>query len=494
MDNESLAFKSVTEQARLIESREISPVDLVRLYLERIERWDHVLHSWITVCGEQALEKAKKAEADIAAGNYRGPLHGIPYGVKDQIMTKGVPTTMASIIEKDFGSDEDATVVARLEAAGAILLGKNNLHEFGKGSSVRFHFGEPRNPWNLAFEPSHSSSGSGIATAAGLCSASIGEDTGGSIRGPAWANGVVGIRPTYGRVSRHGGIMYAWTQDTIAPMTRTVEDNAIFMRVIAGNDPRDPLSSLRPVPDYSESLRLGLKGLKLGLVREMSVGQELHPEVERSLADAIEVLRSLGAKIEEVSLPKTKFAVPLAFLTSDAESASVFVEKWLRKDWDKFDVGTRTRMAAAAMVPASVYSRAMRGRALVRREILDALKTYDALLTLMNFVPPLPLEASREKIESEDDVATRMFKSRRICTYPFSVANVPAISVPSGFTEEGVPMSFQIAAKPFDEETVYRVAHAYESATPWHKRHPDLEKTVGAALSGSEAPAAREQP
>lgn len=485
MDSETLAFMSVSGQARLIESKEISPVDLVRLYLERIEKWDGVLHSWITVCGDQALDNAKKAEAEITAGNYLGPLHGIPFGVKDQIMTRGVPTTMASIIEKDFGSGENATVVDRLESAGAILLGKNNLHEFGKGSSIRFHFGEPRNPWNLDYEPSHSSSGSGIATAAGLCSASIGEDTGGSIRGPAWANGIVGIRPTYGRVSRHGGIMYGWNQDTIAPLTRTVGDNAIFLRAMAGNDPKDPLSSRRPVPDYCESLGGGIEGLKLGLIREMSVGRELHPEVERSLADALDVLRSLGAIIEEISLPKAKYAVPLQLLTTDADVASVFVEKWLRKDWDKFDVGTRTRMAAAALVPASVYSRAMRARVLVRREILDALKTHDALLALMNFVPPMALDESRETIDSEADVATRMFRSRRVCTYPFSIANVPAISVPCGFTGEDLPMAFQIAAKPFDEETVYRVAAAYERATPWHKRHPDLGKTAGPALCGA---------
>jgi len=481
-------YMSVAEQARLIERKEISPVDLVKLYLERIGKWDGVLHSWITVCGERALEHARAAEAEIAAGDYRGPLHGIPFGVKDQIKTKGVRTTMASVIEEDFGSDENATVITRLEAAGAILLGKNNLHEFGKGGSVRFHFGEPRNPWNLSYEPSHSSTGSGVATAAGLCSASIGEDTGGSVRGPAWANGVVGIRPTFGRVSRYGGIMYGWSQDTIAPLTRTVEDNAIFLQAMAGNDPKDPLSSRRPVPDYGKSLGRDLKGLKLGLVREMSVGHDLHPEVERTLKDALGVLRDLGAEIEEISLPRTKYAVPLQYLTTDADVAAVFMEKWLRKDWDKFDVGIRTRVAAAAMVPASVYSRAMRGRVLVRQEILDALKTYDGLLALMNFVPPMPVDAPKETIDSEKDITASMFKSRRICTYPFSLANVPAISVPNGFTrEDNVPMAFQIAAKPFDEETVYRVAHAYEQATPWHKRHPDLNVTAGPALPGADA-------
>ena len=483
MKRDALAYMSIAEQAALIESKEISPVELVDVYLERIAKWDGVLHSWITVCAEAARRDAKKAEAEIAKGNYRGPLHGIPFGAKDQITTGEVPTTMASIIQPDFGEGMTATVVRRLGEAGAILLGKNNLHEFGKGSSVNFHFGEPKNPWNLAYEPSHSSTGSGISVAAGLVSTSLGEDTGGSIRGPAWANGVVGIRPTFGRVSRYGGIMYAWTQDTIGPVTRTVADNALVLQAIAGHDPQDALSSTRAVPDYRAHLTPDLKGVRLGLVREMSVGQKLHPEVEKMLAKALDVLRGLGAIVEETSLPRAKYAVPLQLLTSDPDVAAVFVPKWLKTHWDEFDVGTRTRIAAAALVPATVYARAMRGRALVRNEVLGAFDKYDALVTLMNFVPPLKLEASVEKIDSNEDVATRMFKSRRMCTYPFSIANVPALSVPSGFTEDGVPMAIQIAAKPFGETMVYRVAHAYEQATEWHTRHPDLEKTVGPALA-----------
>ncbi|MBL22897.1 MAG: amidase [Rhodospirillaceae bacterium] len=481
MDKDQIAFMSVDEQGRLIESGELSPVDLVQLYLDRIERYDNVLHSWITVAGEQALAATKEAEKEIAAGNYKGPLHGIPFGVKDQMTTKSVRTTMASVIQDNFGPDEDATVVANLKAAGAILLGKNNMHEFGKGSSISFHYGEPKNPWNLEYEASHSSTGSGISVAAGLCSFSIGEDTGGSIRGPAWANGVVGIRPTYGRVSRHGGLMYAWTQDTFGPVTRTVADNALVMEAIAGHDPKDTLTSTRPVPNYQSTLDGDIKGIKLGLVKEMSTGQELHPDVEKSMNDALEVLRSLGAEIEEVSLPKAKYAVPLQMLTSDADGAAIFLENWFRTDWDRFDRGTRTRIGAAALIPAPIYNRAMRGRALVRNEILASFDKYDGLLALMNFIPPMKRGDSVEKLNSQDDVAQRMFKSRRICTYPFSVANVPALSVPTGFTDEDVPMSIQVVSKPYGEETVYRVAHAYEQATDWHSRHPDLEKTVIAA-------------
>lgn len=483
MDETELAYMSIADQGRLIKNKEISPVDLIQVYLDRIDKWDSVLHAWITVCGDHALKEAKKAETEIVKGNYRGPLHGIPFGAKDQIMTKDAPTTMASIIEKDFGTGIDATCVAKLKEAGAILLGKNNLHEFGKGSSVAFHFGEPKNPWNIKYEPSHSSTGSGISPAAGMVSGALGEDTGGSIRGPAWANGIVGIHPTFGRVSRYGGIMYAWTQDTIGPMTRTVEDNAIMMEVIAGHDPKDPLSSTRQVPKYTELLTEDLKGVKLGLVREISIGQDLHPEVDKSLHDALDVLRSLGATIEEVSLSKAKYAVALQMLTSDVDVSSMFIKRWLRDRWDEFDYGTRTRLTAAALVPGSIYSRAMRGRALVRNEILEKFKTHDGLITLMNFVPPLKLDDSRETIHSNEDVGPRLFKSRRICTYPFSMANVPALSVPTGFTKEDVPMSIQVVGKPFNEEMVYRIAHAYQMATKWHLRHPDLEKTVGPALA-----------
>lgn len=485
MNENALAYMSIAEQAALIRKKEISPVDLVDVYLKRIEKWDGVLHSWITVCADSARAQAKEAETEIAKGRYRGSLHGIPFGAKDQITTGAVPTTMASIIQPDFGEGMTATAVTKLCEAGAILLGKNNMHEFGKGSSVNFHFGEPKNPWNLAYEPSHSSTGGGISVAAGLVSAALGEDTGGSIRGPAWANGVVGIRPTFGRVSRHGGIMYAWTQDTIGPLTRTVADNALVLQTIAGHDANDPLSSTRPVPDYAQHFTASLKGVKLGLVREMSVGQPLHPQVKKMLDRALDVLKSLGATVEEISLPKAKYAVPLQFLTSDADVAAIFVRKWLRRHWSKFDVGTRTRIAAAALVPATVYARAMRARALVRNEVLAAFHKHDALVTLMNFVPPLKLEDSVERIDSKEDVATRMFKSRRICTYPFSIANVPALSVPSGFTPENVPMSIQIAGRPFDETAVYRIAHAYEQATDWHLRHPDLEKSVGPALATS---------
>lgn len=473
---EELTFMSAAEQGRLIRGRKLSPVELVRAYLERIERYDDVLRAYITVCGEAAVAAAKQAERDVMAGNYRGPLHGIPYGVKDQICTAGVRTTCGSRIRADDVPDFDATVVERLKRAGAILIGKENLHEFGKGGTNVFPFGQPRNPWNPERTPSSSSSGSGIAPAAGFCSASLGEDTGGSIRGPAAANGVVGLRPTYGRVSRRGGVMYAWHSDTIGPLTRTVEDNALLLQAIAGFDERDPLTSKRPVPDYVAGFTAELKGLRLAVVREIAWADGVHPEVRAAFAQALTALKELGATIEETSLPWARFAIPLQFLTSDADAASMYLPL-LRSRWNDFDVGTRTRIATAALVPGVVYSRAMRARAVVRKQILDAVKRYDALVTPTHLRPPAPIDEAREKVESAEDVKQRVLL-RRISTHPFGAANTPTLALPMGFTDDGLPLSLQVVGKPFGETTVFRVGHAFERATPWHARHPDLERTM----------------
>lgn len=475
--NEELVFLSAAEQGRLMRDRKLSPVELVRAYLERIERYDGILRAYITVCGERALAQAKQAEREIAAGGYRGPLHGIPFGVKDQLCTKGIRTTLGSRIMADHVPDHDAAVIERLEAAGAILIGKENLHEFGKGGTNVFPYGQPRNPWNPAHNPASSSSGSGIAVAAGFSSGSLGEDTGGSVRSPAAANGVVGLRPTFGRVSRHGGVMYAWTADTLGPLTRTVEDNALFLQAIAGHDPRDPLTSARPVPDYSAALVPDLRGLTLGVVREMTWPEGVHAEVRGAMEAALEVLRKLGAGVKEVSLKLAKHSVPLQLLTSDSDIASMMLKRWLRTRWDEFDVGTRTRLAAGCLIPATVYHRAMRARVLVRREILDTLAGCDALLCPTALNPAGRIEAVREQVDSQEDMDTRVLL-RRISAYPFSMANIPAIALPMGYTKAGLPVSLQVAAKPFDESTVFRVAHAYERATPWHRRHPELASTL----------------
>jgi aspartyl-tRNA(Asn)/glutamyl-tRNA(Gln) amidotransferase subunit A len=478
-------FLSAAEQGRLIRDRRLSPVELVRACLDRIERWDPVLRAYITVCADAALAEARVAERDIAAGRWRGPLHGLPFGVKDQLNTKGVRTTLGSRILADNVPDHDATVIARLRAAGAILIGKENLHEFGKGGTIDFAYGQPRNPWNIDHNPASSSSGSGIAVAAGFSSGSLGEDTGGSVRSPAAANGVVGLRPTFGRVSRWGGVMYGWTADTIGPLTRTVEDNALFLQAIAGHDPKDPLCSTRPVPEYAAALTGDLAGVTLGVVKEMTRPAGVNVEVAAAMDEAIRVLEALGATVREVSLPRARYAVPLQLLTSDSDIAAMMLKQYGAR-WRELDVGTRTRLAAGCLVPAAIYHRAMRARAVVRREVLDALGTVDALLCPMSLSPPGRIDATKENVDSAEAMQQKVLL-RRISAYPFSIANVPAIAVPAGFTKTGLPLSLQIAAKPFDEATVFRVAHAFECSTPWHARHPDLTTLAPSAAAESHA-------
>jgi aspartyl-tRNA(Asn)/glutamyl-tRNA(Gln) amidotransferase subunit A len=474
-----LHFLSAREQGTLIRTRRISPVELTRVYLDRIRRYDPVLRAYITVCAEDALERARVAEKEIIAGRYLGPLHGLPFGVKDQICTAGVLTTLGTRVQTNTVADRDATVIAKMKAAGAILIGKENLHECGKGGTNVFPYGQPRNPWNPEHTPSSSSSGSGIAPAAGFCSGSIGEDTGGSIRGPAATNGAVGLRPTFGRVSRHGAVAYAWHSDTIGPLTRTVADNALFLSAIAGQDANDALSSARPVPDYLRALEGGLRGLKLGVVKEMARVDGIHPDVQKAFDESLDVLRRLGAEIDEMSLPWARHAIPLQMLTSDVDSASMYLDL-LKTQWDGFDVGTRTRMATALLVPAPVYSRAMRARAVVRGQVLEALKQWDALICPTHPKPAALIDDAREKVESKADVAQRLIL-RRIGTHTFGAANVPTLALPMGFSG-GLPLSLQIAGRPFAEETVYRIGHAYEQATQWHTKHPDLERTLSSYL------------
>ena len=472
-------YLGLLEQARLIQTRQISPVELVRVYLSRIEQYDSVLRAYITVLADRALDQARLAEAEIGKGHYRGLLHGIPYGVKDQLFTRGIRTTLGSRILRDFVPDHDATVIERLDAAGAILIGKHNLHEFGKGGTIDFPFGQPKNPWDIKRTPASSSTGSGIAPAAGFCTVALGNDTGGSIRWPAAANGIIGLRPTYGRVSRYGALMFGWNADTIGPMGRQVADCAAVLQSIAGHDPRDPMSASVEVPDYLGALTTDLSGLSIGLITEMTWVDGMHPAVRAAMEESVRVLRSLGAKVEEVSLKLVKYSVPLQMMTTDADVAAVFLKKWLRTDWDQFDRGTRSRLATACLIPAPVYNRAMRARSLVRQEMLDAMNRYDALITATHLHPAPSIEKSRESVKTGADMMERVLR-RRISTWPFSGANVPAIALPNGFSDDPLPMpvSLQIASRPFAEQTVFRIAHAFEQATTWHKRHPALESII----------------
>ncbi len=468
---DDLAFASAAAQGHLIRARELSPVELTDVYLDRIDEYNGSLNAYITVVAEQARAAALKAERDVRAGNYLGPLHGIPYGLKDQVLTAGIRTTAGSPLLGTFVPAFNATVVERMEASGAILIGKHNLDEWGKGGTERYPFGEPRNPWNLDHIASGSSSGSGAATAAGLCSGAIGEDTGGSVRQPAAANGVVGLRPTFGRVSRFGTLMFGWNMDCLGPITRTVEDAAIFFSAMAGYDPRDALT-VRDEPQALRSQSGNLSGRRLGVVSELLSSPSMSPDVHRAFREAIKVLESLGASVEEISLPLSQHGVTLVMLTTDVDVATAFLHQWLRTHWFEFDRGIRRRLAVGALVPAATYNMAMRGRVLVRSEVLRALRQFDALLSPTNPGVAPRIDARADQIDPSGEAG----RARRLCTYPFSIANTPAISVPCGMSHDGLPIGLQIAGRPLDEQTVFEVARAYEMATRWHLNHPVLTK------------------
>ena len=477
MGDNQVIFKPAWAQANLIRAGQLSPVALIRASLDQIESTDSTLRAWISVDKDRAMHLAEVAEKEIRAGGWRGPLHGLPFGVKDQMHAIGFPTTLGTRVldPEEMAPPYTATVIDRLEDAGAILLGKQNLHEFGKGGTINFPYGQPRNPWNTDYNASSTSTGSGIATAAGHCSFSIGEDTGGSIRGPSSVNGVCGIRPTFGRVSRHGAVMAAYTSDTIGPMARSVKDLAMVLRAIAGHDPKDPLSAREPVPIFDEELgdaTQDLEGVKVGVVEEIA-NPSVHPEVAASFEAAIRTLEGLGATVRPVSLPLAKWAVPLQMLTADCDVAAWFKGKYLKDRYFRFDVGTRTRLVASSLIPASVYSRAMRARRIVRRQLLDAFQHVDVLITPTNVTPPKKIEDAQERVGDEADMVPRLIQ-RRISLYPFSLSNVPAMSIPMGFSKDRLPLALQIAAKPFAESTVFRVGQAFQSVTDWHRQHPSI--------------------
>jgi len=469
---EELAYLGAARLASLVRERRVSPVELVRVYLERIERLDARLRAYITVLPEAALEAAHKAEAAVLRGEALAPLHGVPYAVKDQFDTASVRTTLGSRILRHHAPVEDATVISRMTGAGALLLGKLNMTEFALGGTREFPFGQPRNPWNPDHDPGGSSSGSGIAVAAGLCAVSLGEDTGGSVRTPASWCGVVGLRPTWGRVSRHGSFPLSWSMDTPGPLTRTVEDTALVLRIIAGHDPRDPLTSQRPVPDYAAALDAGVEGLRIGIIRELTFGADTDAEVRAAVLDAARRLEGLGATVEETSLPLVPLAGAVFMALADADGAGLH-QRWLRTRPLDYDEGTRRRLLTASLIPAALHQQAARARALLRAELRDALVRYDLLLCPTAHQAAPTIAAGRGAVTSRAEVAGRFFTRRSYVT-PAALAGTPALALPCGFTRDGLPLSFQLLGRAFDEATLLRAARAYEQGTNWSRRRPPL--------------------
>ena len=471
MDKHEIPFVSATELARLIRSREVSPVEATEAYLERIAQVDGKLNSYITVCGDEAMAAARDAESEIAAGHYRGPMHGMPVAVKDQLNTRGIPTTGGSSILANNIPDEDATAITRLKEAGSVLLGKLNMSEFASGDAFHHPYGRPRNPWDLNRNPGTSSSGSGAATAAFLCATSLGEDTGGSIRGPATFCGLVGIRPTWGRVSRYGMQAAAWSMDTAGPISRTVSDCAMTLEAIAGYDPNDPYTSATPVPDYQADLTQDIRGLKVGVVRERVYSDVVDTEVGEAVIRAIARLGELGADIEEVSLPLMVHSAAVSSLIIMVDAASLHKEG-LANNLDEYDYNNRIRLLAGSIVPAQAYQRALKARQALRQEILEALNRVDVLVMPTSSIPA-SLIPEHAGINSKQEVLDG-YAGRRSFTSPFNLASVPALSVPCGFTSNNLPIGLQIAGRPFEEQTLFNAAYAYEQANDWHKMHPEI--------------------
>jgi aspartyl-tRNA(Asn)/glutamyl-tRNA(Gln) amidotransferase subunit A len=468
MAGDDLAFLSAAETADAIRTKQTSPVEVVQAYLARIERLDAQLHAYITVLREEALAAARRAEQTLMHGGDLGPLFGVPVAIKDQFWTKGIRTTNGSRVYRDFVPPEDATIVTRLAQAGTILLGKLNLSELAMGGTQQNPFGIPRNPWALDHTPGESSSGSGVALASHLCAASVGEDTGGSGRGPAACCSAVGLRPTFTRISRFGMTPMCWFVDAAAPMTKTVHDCALMLGAMAGYDPRDPYTSRKPVPDYTVQLGQSIRGLRIGLIRQLDEHDDFHPEVKQAIHAALSVFQELGAEIQEVSIPLVPLAGAIFVGVADTEGAGAR-DDVLRTCAEQLDAATRTRLQAAALVPAKVYQRAMKARVLLRQQFMQALRQVDILVSATMPYPPPKHTAVTAPFAGTDDVRARFF-FRRAYTGCYALTALPAISIPGGFTTDNLPIGLQLGARPFAEAMLLQVAQAYEQATPWHTR------------------------
>jgi len=462
----NLYHLTIREASALLKSGQLSPVELTQSFLDRIEATDDRLHSFIIVLKEQALDDARLAEAEIRRGDYKGPLHGIPFALKDLYDTAGIATTSGSKVDIDRVPTEDATTTARLKAAGGILLGKLAMHEFALGGpDFTTPFPPARNPWNLAHITGGSSSGSGAAVASGQAMAALGSCTGGSIRGPASLCGIVGLKATYGRVSRAGVVTLSWSQDHCGPMTWTVEDTAYMMQALAGYDPKDPTTSTAPVPDYSLSLREDIKGLTIGVPRHFFFAphESVNPEVVATVEKGLKVLEGLGANLQEVTIPSLEY-VRAANSVIMLSEAFAYHEKNLQTRPHDFGEMVRARFRIGGLFSASDYVQSQRIRKVVNRECAEVLQKVDVLVTPTMTQPA----AAFEGYDATSNITGRSF------TAPFNLTGLPAISVPCGFTASGLPVGMQIAGKPFDEPGVIRAAYAYQQEARWFEQRPSI--------------------
>lgn len=482
--------QSAFEMRQALDAKKISAVELTKASLAKIDSLK-AINAFITVCADEAIKEAECADAGIKNGAGKDkPLLGIPVAVKDMILTKGVKTTAGSKILHNFIPPYDATVTRKLRDAGAVIVGKTNLDEFAMGSSNETsYFGAVQNPWNPAYVPGGSSGGSAAAVAARIAPLSLGTDTGGSIRQPASLCGIVGIKPTYGRVSRYGVVAYASSLDQVGPFATTVRDAALITQVLSGKDPQDSTSVEDKVPDFVAACDRGIKGLRIGIPKEYFI-EGLHPEVEKSVRDALATLEKMGAKLVPVSLPHTELALPTYYIIAPAEASSNLarydgvrygyrtekvsdlMEMYCHTRAEGFGDEVKRRIMIGSYVLSSgyydaYYIRAQKVRALIAKDFKDAFSNHCDVIAC----PASPTTAFKIGEKTEDPLA--MYLSD-VFTIPVNLAGLPGMSIPCGIDNKGLPIGLQLIGRPFDEETLFAAAQSYEGATDWAKRLPPV--------------------
>ena len=470
MAGADLAFLSIAELSKLIQQRELSPVEVTRAALERCERLEPTLNAFVTLLPEAALAEARRAEEAIGRGQYGGPLHGVPLGIKDLFWTRGVRTAAGSKIMADFVPAEDATVVERLRGDGAVVLGKTNMVEFAYGPLNSYHpeYGPTRNPWDPARFPGSSSNGSGAAVAAGEVYGAMGSDTGGSIRGPASFCGISGLKPTYGLVSLYGAVPLSGSLDHPGPLARSAEDCAILLQAIAGPDPRDPTTAGHDAPDYVAQLGGDLRGLRLGVPRELFF-EDLQAGIQEAFDAAAAVYRQLRVEVVPLELPGLPGDALAAFNILKVEAAAYHRHHLAERPGD-FLPEVREKLEEGLPITGVDYLEALEAQRRLRRTFADAFERVDAILT-----PTRDTTAPRMDAEGKLlDAFPHVVAGRASPTFPFNAAGLPAISIPCGFDPQDLPIGLHLAGRPFEDGLVLRLAHAYQQATDWHTRRPPL--------------------
>ena len=464
---------TISELAPKIEAREISPVEVTEAALAQADRLQPKLNSFITILHQDARRQAKELEAALMRGEYKGPLHGIPIGIKDNLATAGIRTTVGSKVLADHVPEEDAQAVSRCKEAGAVVLGKENLEEFAAGpTSNNPHYGAVHNPWNLDHIPGGSSGGGGANVSSRVTFASLGTDLGGSVRGPAGFCGVVGLKQTFGRVSQRGLMVTSFNGDHIGPLTRSVADSALMLQAIAGYDPLDPSTVPVPVPDFSESLGKGLQGLKMGIPANYYF-ELMDPEVEAGVRQAITVLEELGVEGREVSIPSMKYAGALR-IAGMADSL-VAHEPYLETNRQDYGPNVLYRTLAGQFVLGRDYAKALKVQRIIKDDHARVLQEVDFLVTPTAPLAAWPIDTETVSLGGvEYPVRGPGAGMTSRCTSPSNATGLPAMSMPCGFTKSGLPIGFQLIGRPFEEPLLFQVAFGYESVSPYRDSRPPV--------------------